>query len=62
MFVNDRLDAPVLNALQALGVRAVLLRCAGFNNVDIVTAGKLGLFVARVPAYRPRPWPSTRWR
>jgi D-lactate dehydrogenase len=53
VFVNDRLDAPVLNALQALGVRAVLLRCAGFNNVDIVTAGKLGLFVARVPAYSP---------
>lgn len=53
VFVNDRLDAPVLNALNALGIRAVLLRCAGFNNVDIATAGKLGLFVARVPAYSP---------
>lgn len=53
VFVNDRLDAPVLHALHALGVRAILLRCAGFNNVDLATAGRLGLFVARVPAYSP---------
>ncbi|WP_312328081.1 2-hydroxyacid dehydrogenase [Stenotrophomonas sp.] len=53
VFVNDRLDAPVLRALHALGVRAVLLRCAGFNNVDIAAAEQLGLFVARVPAYSP---------
>lgn len=53
VFVNDRLDATVLQALQALGVRAVLLRCAGFNNVDLAAAGQLGLFVARVPAYSP---------
>lgn len=53
VFVNDRLDAPVLHALHALGVRAVLLRCAGFNNVDLAAAGQLGLFVARVPAYSP---------
>src|SRR5690349_19994903 len=53
VLVNDRRDAPVLNALHALGVRAVLLRCAGFNNVDIATAGKLGLFVARVPGNSP---------
>jgi len=53
VFVNDRLDAPVLEALHALGVRAVLLRCAGFNNVDLAAAGQLGLFVARVPAYSP---------
>ncbi|WP_367345392.1 2-hydroxyacid dehydrogenase [Stenotrophomonas bentonitica] len=52
-FVNDRLDAPVLRALHALGVRAVLLRCAGFNNVDVAAAEQLGLFVARVPAYSP---------
>ena len=53
VFVNDCLDAPVLHALKALGVRAVLLRCAGFNNVDITTAQNLGIFVARVPAYSP---------
>lgn len=53
VFVNDRLDAPVLEALHAQGVRAVLLRCAGFNNVDLAAAERLGLFVARVPAYSP---------
>jgi D-lactate dehydrogenase len=53
VFVNDRLDAPVLRALHDLGVRAVLLRCAGFNNVDVAVAEQLGLFVARVPAYSP---------
>ena len=53
VFVNDRLDAPVLQALHALGVRAILLRCAGFNNVDLAMAGQLGFFVARVPAYSP---------
>lgn len=53
VFVNDRLDAPALDALAALGVGAVLLRCAGFNNVDLAAATRLGLFVARVPAYSP---------
>ncbi|NRR32891.1 2-hydroxyacid dehydrogenase [Oxalobacteraceae bacterium] len=53
VFVNDVLDAAVLAALHALGVRAVLLRCAGFNNVDLYAAASLGLFVARVPAYAP---------
>ncbi|KLA99081.1 2-hydroxyacid dehydrogenase [Xanthomonas hortorum] len=53
VFVNDQLDAPVLQALHAMGVRAVLLRCAGFNNIDLATAKALDLFVARVPAYSP---------
>jgi D-lactate dehydrogenase len=52
-FVNDRLDARVLESLFALGVRAILLRCAGFNNLDVEAASALGLFVARVPAYSP---------
>lgn len=53
VFVNDVLDAPVLNALHTNGTRAVLLRCAGYNNVDLVEAEKLGIFVAHVPAYSP---------
>ena len=53
VFVNDRLDAPTLEALHGIGVRAVLLRCAGFNNVDMAAATRLGFFVARVPAYSP---------
>lgn len=52
-FVNDQLSAPVLEALADLGVRAVLMRCAGFNNVDLASARALNLFLARVPAYSP---------
>jgi D-lactate dehydrogenase len=53
VFVNDDLSAPVLEALAAGGTRLIALRCAGFNNVDLKAAGRLGLTVARVPAYSP---------
>jgi D-lactate dehydrogenase len=52
-FVNDRLDAPVLERLQQLGVRLIVLRCAGFNQVDLAAAARLKLPVARVPEYSP---------
>jgi D-lactate dehydrogenase len=52
-FVNDRLDAGVLATLGAGRTRLVALRCAGFNNVDLEAARRLGLTVARVPAYSP---------
>ncbi|GAB3728965.1 2-hydroxyacid dehydrogenase [Silanimonas algicola] len=52
-FVNDDLSAPVLEALVTGGVRGIALRCAGFNNVDIDAARRLGLRVLRVPAYSP---------
>ncbi|HWT09640.1 MAG TPA: 2-hydroxyacid dehydrogenase, partial [Roseomonas sp.] len=53
VFVNDDLSAPVLEALAAGGTKLVLLRCAGFNNVDLHAAQRLGIKVARVPAYSP---------
>jgi len=53
VFVNDVADAEVLGTLAGLGVRHVALRCAGFNNVDLVAAEQLGLSVVRVPAYSP---------
>lgn len=53
VFVNDDLSAAVLQALHQLGVGFVALRCAGFNNVDIDAANRLGIRVARVPAYSP---------
>ncbi len=52
-FVNDRLDAEVLEALAAGGTRFVVLRSTGFNHVDLDAAGRLGLAVARVPDYSP---------
>lgn len=53
VFVNDQLDAAVLEGLHALGVRMVALRCAGFNNVDLAAAARLGVAVGRVPEYSP---------
>lgn len=53
VFVNDVLDAPVLERLAAGGAKAIALRCAGFNNVDLPAAERLGMKVVRVPAYSP---------
>lgn len=53
VFVNDVLNRAVLEALQAGGTKLIVLRCAGFNNVDLVAAEELGMQVARVPAYSP---------
>jgi len=53
IFVNDIADAEVIAMLADLGVRHILLRCAGFNNVDLDAAARFGLSVARVPAYSP---------
>ena len=53
VFVNDQLTAPVMEALAAGGTRLIALRCAGFNNVDLAAARRLGLTVVRVPAYSP---------
>jgi D-lactate dehydrogenase len=52
-FVNDHLTAEVLQLLAAGGTRFIALRCAGFNQVDMAACEKLGLRVARVPAYSP---------
>jgi D-lactate dehydrogenase len=52
-FVNDQLDAEVLNALHYGGTRLIALRSAGFNHVDLAKAASLGMRVARVPAYSP---------
>lgn len=52
VFVNDTVDAVVVDKLHQMGVKAIVLRCAGFNNVDIKACeGKLRVF--RVPAYSP---------
>ena len=53
VFVNDIVDATVLEGLHSVGVKLVALRCAGFNNVDLEKAKELGIGVVRVPAYSP---------
>ena len=52
-FVNDDLSRPVLEVLAARGVRHIVLRCAGYNNLDLTAARELGFAAARVPAYSP---------
>lgn len=53
VFVNDILSKKTLETLQKKGIKLIALRCAGFNNVDLVTAKELNLTVVRVPAYSP---------
>ena len=52
-FVNADLGAPVIEELHQQGVKLILMRCAGYNNVDLKTAHKYGMKVLRVPGYSP---------
>lgn len=52
-FVSDHLDATVLEKCAQAGVKFIALRSAGFNNVDVKTAKRLNIKIARVPAYSP---------
>ena len=52
VFVNDSVNAAVIDKLCEYGVKIIALRCAGFNNVDMKYAfGKI--HVVRVPGYSP---------
>ena len=52
VFVNDIVNAEVIDRLYGYGVKVIALRCAGYNNVDIGRAyGKIHVF--HVPAYSP---------
>ena len=53
IFVNDEAPREAVKALADGGVRLILLRCAGFNNVDLEAAKEYGIKVMRVPAYSP---------
>lgn len=53
VFVNDQVNAEVLATLAELKVKAVALRCAGYNNVDLAAAKRKDIAVVRVPAYSP---------
>jgi len=52
VFVNDTVNAAVIDQLYRHGVKIVALRSAGYNNVDVQAAfGKI--HVVHVPAYSP---------
>lgn len=52
-FVNADVHAMTLEILAGIGVKLVLMRCAGFDAVDVDMAKDLGIKVTRVPAYSP---------
>ena len=51
-FVNDDINKEVIDMLYSFGIKVLLLRCAGYNNVDIKYAYNK-LHILRVPAYSP---------
>ncbi len=53
VFVASAVDENIVATLADLGVKLILLRCAGYNNVAVDTAKKLGISVMRVPGYSP---------
>ena len=52
-FVNDHLDANVLKKMADMNVKNIVLRCAGYNQVDLKNAYELGIRICRVPTYSP---------
>lgn len=52
-FVSSDVGTETLEILHSKGIRLILLRCAGFNNVDMDTAHKYDMRVMRVPGYSP---------
>lgn len=52
-FVSSDVGKEVLQALSEIGVKLVLMRCAGYNNVDVEAAKDCGITVLRVPGYSP---------
>ena len=51
-FVNDEINKDVIDKLHSYGIKVLLLRCAGYNNVDIKYAYNK-IHILRVPAYSP---------
>lgn len=52
VFVNDVVNSEVIDKLCEYGVKIIVLRCAGYNGVDIKYA-KNKITVVRVPSYSP---------
>ncbi len=53
VFVASDVDEKTVKELSKRGVKLILLRCAGFNNVDLKTCARENITVMRVPDYSP---------
>jgi D-lactate dehydrogenase len=54
IFVNDKVNKETIEQLSNNGIKVIALRCAGFNNVDIVESIQKNIKVVRVPSYSPQ--------
>ncbi len=52
-FVSSDVSEPVVEKLADAGIKLILMRCAGYNNVDLQATKKHGITVLRVPGYSP---------
>lgn len=52
-FVSSNVGAQTLEILHEKGVKLILMRCAGYNNVDLQKAKEYDIRVMRVPGYSP---------
>ncbi len=53
VFVASEVNREIIGKLSDNGVKLILLRCAGYNNVDLAAAEEKGITVMHVPAYSP---------
>lgn len=53
VFVNDKVTGDIINRLAEMDIRLILLRSAGYNNVDMKAAYEKKIRILRVPAYSP---------
>ena len=61
-FVNANIGAKTVEQLHRQGVKLILMRCAGYNNVDLKKTAEYGIKVARVyRATHRKPLQSMRW-
>lgn len=52
-FVNDNLSEEVIAIFAELNIKGILLRCAGYNNVDLKACSIHNIPVMHVPGYSP---------
>jgi len=52
-FVGDEVNATVIKAISQHGIKLIVLRCAGYDSVDLKAAAAHDITVMRTPAYSP---------
>ena len=53
IFVHDDGSREILEKLKRIGIKLIVLRCVGFNNVDVKAAKELGIEIGYIPNYSP---------